>query len=86
MWKARTDLLPHRAGEQWLLIDPRNDSVHALNASAFWIWRSCDGVLSEQDLAERVADEIQQPVNTVVGGVHDTLASLKSLGLIEPAT
>lgn len=84
MWRARADLLPHRAGDDWLLVDPRDDRVHSLNATAFWIWRMCDGVVSEQQLAQRLAEETRAAVDVIAASVRRALESLASRALIEP--
>ena len=56
-WMARTELLSHRAGEFWLIVDPVTDRVHSLNPSAFWIWYHCDGRAGADDLARWLSED-----------------------------
>ena len=85
MYRARDDLLFHRAGDFWLLVDPETDQVHRLNAIAMWIWRHADGVTSEQELSKRLADLTQAPLERVVADVQATFRDIWALGLVREA-
>lgn len=44
MKPARKDgILSRQLGEEWILYDTQNGTVHVINAMAEFIWRMCDG-------------------------------------------
>ena len=81
-FQARDDLLFHRAGDSWLLVDPETDRVHRLNEIAMWIWRHADGVTSEQELSRRLADLTQAPLERVTADVGATFRDIQALDLV----
>lgn len=41
--KGREDLSLQELGDETILYDPKNEKVHVLNRTAFFIWVRCDG-------------------------------------------
>jgi hypothetical protein len=81
-WVARTDLLFHRAGVSWLLIDPVTDQVHSLNASAFWLWYHCDGQATDDLLGRWLAEDAGIPLDQARGDVARGLDELRRQDLL----
>lgn len=36
-------ILSRQLGEEWILYDTRNETVHVINHMAEFVWRMCDG-------------------------------------------
>lgn len=84
-FRARTDLLLHRAGDTWIMVDPKNDRVHTLNPSAFWIWHHCDGAGSVKQLALWLSDDTSVPLERAERDVTTGLRELRARRLVEEA-
>jgi hypothetical protein len=61
---ARSDqLLIKEVGDELVVYDQTNHSAHRLNQPAARVWRLCDGRQSIDDLARRLGEESQHPVD-----------------------
>jgi Coenzyme PQQ synthesis protein D (PqqD) len=81
-WTARTDILFHRAGAIWLMVDPVTDKVHSLNPAAFWVWHHCDGRTSPEQLGTWLAEDAGIPIAQALADVCVGLEDLARKNLI----
>jgi len=58
-------ILSRQLGDEWLLYDETNGSVHVINSVAEFVWRMCDG---SRTLAN-IEDEMQKAF-TIPDGVN----------------
>jgi len=72
----------HRAGAIWLIIDPVTDQVNSLNQAAFWLWYHCDGVATEQQLAQWLAKDAEIPFGQALSDVVRGVEVLHEKGLV----
>lgn len=52
--RAREDVVLRKVGEEWLLFDPLQQRIHALNLSAALVWTHCSGDRTAQAIADAV--------------------------------
>jgi hypothetical protein len=58
--KARTNkVIVEELIDETLVYDQQRHKAHCLNRTSAWVWKHCDGVTSEVELARRLADELQ---------------------------
>jgi hypothetical protein len=78
---ARRDRLIVRELEnETLVYDQQRDEAHCLNQTAALVWKQCDGQTSVDEIATRLADELQQKVDPKV--VWLALAQLRRKRLL----
>jgi len=75
--------------DEAVLYDPAHHGVHFLNRTAYFIWRSCDGRSSVEDVAAAVAHAFDVdsgapgPDTMVLSDVRRTLTELADNGLVD---
>ena len=52
----REALLPQQLGDEWMLYDEKNGSVHIINSMAEFVWRLCDGSRNLKEIEELVRE------------------------------
>ena len=82
--RARSDIVCQQLEDGFVLIDPREDSVHTLNVSAAFIWDLCDGEHTVQDISERLRSLPGTKGENLLQVAVDAVASLDKLRLYEP--
>jgi hypothetical protein len=85
MLATRLDLLFHRAGDAWVVVDPVTDASHTLNPSAYWILHHTDGVTPPETLAQHLAAMAGIPLEQARADIEAALANFLELGLLRPA-
>lgn len=68
-----------------LLLDTESDHIHQLNQTASFIWRSCDGASSAEEIAGLLAKEYEVEKHVALKDVIETLSSLRALNLFVDA-
>ena len=68
-----------------LLLDTESDHIHQLNQTASFIWRSCDGTSSAEDIAGSLAKDYEVEKHIALKDVVETLGSLRALNLVVDA-
>ena len=68
-----------------LLLDTEAEYIHQLNHTASFIWRSCDGTSSAEDIAGLLAKEYEIEKHVALRDVVETLSSLRALNLVVDA-
>jgi hypothetical protein len=78
--RARSDeLLVDALGDELVVYDTRNHTMHRLNASAAAVWRLCDGVRTPAEIAADLgASDLDE------AAVRGTIEDLESVSLLEP--
>ena len=82
---ARCELLIHRAGDVWVVVDPLTDNAHQLNPTAHWVLHQSDGATEADGLAAQLASLVGISEQQALVDVRLCLAQLESLGLLESA-
>ena len=66
-----------------MLFDPANAKFFVLNETMSYVWRACDGSVSLQEIAGRLAEDYSGvEVETARRDVESAAAELTSLGLL----
>jgi hypothetical protein len=69
-------------GDELLVLDRETNRLHHLNPTASWIYRRCDGRNSVETLVDALIDQFAIERETVERDLLQTLAQLRTLGLI----
>lgn len=69
-------------GDELLVLDRETNRLHHLNPTASWIYRQCDGRNSVETLADAMSEQFAIERETVERDLLQTLAQLRTLGLI----
>ena len=82
--RARPDVVFRRLDAEWVIFDPRNQELHALNLTAALVWEYCSGEATVDEIAEAVGGAFASAPNA--GDVHrdvrETLARFARAGLL----
>jgi pyrroloquinoline quinone biosynthesis protein D len=71
-----------RSGESTVLLDPRNGGYFSLSDVGSRIWELCDGQHSIEDIASRIAEEFDAPLDTVLADTAELVTELETEGLL----
>jgi hypothetical protein len=71
----------HAVGGEVLLFDPRDDTAHALNKAAAFVWQHADGTRTVDDIARAMSDEFSAPADAQT--VWYALEQLQKRDLLE---
>jgi hypothetical protein len=77
----REGLNVHAVGSEVLLFDPRDDTAHALNKAAAFVWQRADGTRTVEDMAREMTREFGAPADAET--VWYALEQLDKRGLME---
>jgi hypothetical protein len=82
----QADFLNQEVAGELVIYDSKRHRVHNLNSTAARVWRFCDGSTSEVEIARRLAEETNTPVDEAL--VRLTVVELGRARLLEalPAT
>ncbi len=85
MPRGRSDVVFRQLADEWVLFDPRDTKLHALNISAALIWAHCDGSYTPDGIAEVLASSFDPPVpiSRVRDDVDAVLTRFREAGLLE---
>ena len=78
----RGDLIVGELDDAASVWDPRSGVTHHVNEVAYHVWRSCDGVATAQQIAERLADEFDVELEVALDDVEQLIATFAELRLI----
>ena len=67
-----------------VLYDPKRQRVHALNSTAAFVWRACDGRSSLADIAESLARRYPDDRQAILEDVPQIIARFGAEGLLKP--
>jgi hypothetical protein len=54
-------VLSRQLGDEWLLYDQTNGSIHVINSVAEFVWRMCDGSNTLVDIENHVRNDFSIP-------------------------
>lgn len=78
----RGDIELHRLDDEALLFDPLTSNTHRLNATAFEIWKQCDGTHKAADIAARLTELFEVSLADSQQHVDRMIRELRSLQLL----
>lgn len=82
--KSRNGLICKPLGDEAMLYDPSNDSVHVLNSTSLFIWNLLDGKHSPNDMEKKMREKFTIPENVnLATDISTTLEDFKTKGLLE---
>ena len=82
-WSRRLDVLCENVGDEVVLYDNHNNSLHVLNPTAYFIWQQLDGKSSPAAIANLVREEFSVDSKTdVMEGVLGVVALFGKEGLL----
>lgn len=72
----------HELDGEALVYDAASTDTHRLNATAWFIWRRCNGARSARDIAAGLCDVFDVDVATALGHVRRTIELLAGKGML----
>ncbi len=79
----RQDVILTRTGDEALLVDELNGSVHVVNRSAARLWELCDGDPTIDQLVASMAGAYRVDDGAIRGDVETMVGTFRDLGLLE---
>ena len=77
-------VLARKTGDEWVLYDSEEKSVHVVNATAEFVWRLCDGSHTFSDIAKKMHDAFLVPEGTDVEKALDKIIkTFSDLGILK---
>ena len=72
-----------KVGDEWILYDSENETVHVINSTAEFVWSLCDGSNTLGDIERQLHDSFQVPEGTDVKKALDEIIQIfTKLGVI----
>ena len=71
----------NKVGDDALLTNLETGAVHALNRTAFDVWRRCDGMTPPHEIAKHLAAHYEVALDVLVRDVISILMDFASLNL-----
>lgn len=81
--QRRVDVTVHELDDEALIYDATTADTHRLNTTALFIWQQCDGQQDVQQIAQRLADTYDVPLESAREHVEKVLHELQNKRLIE---
>jgi len=77
-------VLARKTGDEWVLYDSEDKSVHVLNSTAEFVWQLCDGSHTLSDIAKKMHDAFLVPEGTDVEKALDKIIkNFSDLGILK---
>ncbi|MEK6677060.1 MAG: HPr-rel-A system PqqD family peptide chaperone [Planctomycetota bacterium] len=76
-------MVVHVLDDEALIYDPRTADTHRLNETAMFVWKQCDGVQTNDDIAVRISDVYDVTQNEALEHVNRVLDEFSQRGLLE---
>ncbi len=81
--RARPELVVKPFLDSCVVVDPRGEELHTLNAAAAFVFCSCTGELDEEAIAAQLAEEAQLPLEHARADVRACLEALRLKKLVD---
>jgi len=78
----RRDLTVYELDGEALIFDPRTSDTHRLNATAWFIWRKCDGRRDASTIADALTSNYEVDVDAAREHVARILGEFQTHGLV----
>ncbi len=76
----RDNVLARKMGDEWMLYDADNESIHVINGTAEVIWNLCDGTHGIDDMKKKLLNNFAIPRETAldddIGGIIEEFYEL----------
>jgi hypothetical protein len=79
----RADVNARVVEGETVVLDRSRRQIHRLNATASFVWASCDGRRGVKDIAARLVDAFEVDVATAERDTADALRQLARAGLLQ---
>ncbi len=81
----RADHLAERLVDgELVLYDPQRQRVHALNPTAAFVWRACNGQHDEKSIIAELSERYPESRQTIEADVTEVLELFRTEGLLKP--
>jgi hypothetical protein len=80
--RRRDDVQSAVIDNEIVLLDSKGSQAGYLNATAAAIWQLCDGTRSAADIAATLAQLVDQPADSLVADVEQTIETLEAAGVL----
>jgi len=77
----RKDTIVRQLGDEFLVYDRKTNKAHCLNPMAAEVWRLCEGKTTVAEIARKVGETANAPVDEAV--IELALSRLQKAGLID---
>jgi hypothetical protein len=81
--RRRTDILEDVLDAEGVLYDPRTGRTSRLNQTALAVWRSCDGISTTRQIAERLTEQYDVTPERALDHVEQLLLLFAEGGLLD---
>ncbi len=72
-----------KVGDEWILFDPEQGSIHVINTVAEFVWRMCDGRHSIAEMERQIGDAYEVPAGSDVrADVQSVIQDLVQRGML----
>lgn len=79
----RDGILARKIGDEWLLYDSQQETIHVLNTTAEAVWWLCDGGHSVADMEAKIRDRFQvEDDRNVAGDINSILLDFDKLEIL----
>lgn len=79
----KESILSRRLGDEWLLYDSENGSIHIVNSTGEFIWRMCDGTHDLSEIEEHVREAHSVPADTNLRrDVEEIIRTFADIGIL----
>ncbi len=79
---ARNDITVQVIGEEVMLHDADNCSIHVLNHSAYTVWKLCNGENTIDDICKHMTDTYSDAGSAIADDIQETLLDLRQKMLL----
>ena len=80
----KNNVMSRKVGDEWVLYDQGDKSVHVLNTTAEFVWRMCDGSLTLPEIEDRMRETFDVPEGTDTNkAIDNILQEFTDLGIIQ---
>lgn len=80
--EPRPDLRIHEIEGEALIFDPRTEDTHRLNSTAWFMFRTLDGIRTVQEIATLLTDHYDVNQQEAISRTREFCLLLDSLGLL----
>ena len=77
------DLIYNNIGEDVVILGKDGEELITLNSTAAFIWKLCDGKVSENDVVNMLYEQFSADYETIQNDVHETISLFINKGLLE---
>lgn len=80
---CKEGVLSRQVGEEWMLYDSTQETVHVINKTAEFVWRLCDGSHSVSEIRQKMQDNFDVlDERKIKEDIEDILKKFSDLGVL----